>query len=225
MSPKTEKPKPVNGTITSIDTQSARAGRVSVFINGGFFCGLNAATAARLLLKPGKQVDEAFCQTLISASEQDSALNLALSSLSRSSQPSDRIRKKLVLRGFSEQTAQSIITRLREDGYLNDDEYARKFVNDAIRLKKWGMIRIKNELIKKGIQQESIRKATDQHPESGNKEVIQLVRKKFGTSPDPIRVTRFLQYRGYSWEEINRIIRDVKASAGNEDDLYNDATP
>lgn len=213
MSPKTEKPKPVNGTITSIDIQSARAGRVSVFINGAFFCGLNAATAARMHLKPGKPVDEAFSQLLLSASEQDSALNVALASLARSSQPSDRIRKKLVLRGFSEQTAQSIISKLREEGFLNDDDYAKKFVNDAIRLKKWGMIRIKNELTKKGIQQESIRKATDQHPDRGVDEIVQFVRKKFGAAPDPVRITRFLQYRGYSWEEINRIIKVVKTSA------------
>ncbi|NUQ80453.1 MAG: RecX family transcriptional regulator [Bacteroidetes bacterium] len=213
---KQEKPKPVNGIITAIDTQSARTGRVSVFIDGSFFCGLNAATAARMRLKPGRPVDEAFCVVLLSAAEQDSALNLALASLSRASQPADRIRKKLVLRGFSEQTAASIISRLREEGYLNDDEYARKFVMDAIRLKKWGMIRIKKELSKKGIQPDSIQKAVDLQPETGTDEIVRVVLKKFGQQPDTVRVTRFLQYRGYSWEEINRIIRVVRKTSNDQ---------
>lgn len=66
------------------------------------------------------------------------------------------LHKKLCEKGYSEDEICEQIEFLKEYGYINDERFAQKYINDCVNLKKWGNARIKIELLKKGIDKEII---------------------------------------------------------------------
>ena len=61
------------------------------------------------------------------------------------------INEKLKQKGYDESTIMQEISFLEEYRYINDSNYAQKFINDCVNIKKWGEKRIYSELIKKGL--------------------------------------------------------------------------
>lgn len=76
----------------------------------------------------------------------------ALSLILKKQNSQNELKNKLLNYGYSEAICSSVISYLNELNYLNDREFARKYINDAIKLKKYGINKIKYELLKKGIE-------------------------------------------------------------------------
>ena len=66
------------------------------------------------------------------------------------------IYEKLRQKGYDENIIMQEILFLEEYGYINDSNYAQRFINDCVNIKKWGEKRIYSELIRKGIDREII---------------------------------------------------------------------
>ena len=66
------------------------------------------------------------------------------------------LREKLVAKGYIEEQIEDTIEFLKNYGYIDDGRYASHFTQDAINLKKWGKIRIRTELLRKGIDREIV---------------------------------------------------------------------
>ncbi len=79
------------------------------------------------------------------------ALNKAAALCARSEQASGDIYTKLVGWGLSADDADSVIQRLKTDGYLNDERYARAYCRDKMRFNGWGRIKVAFMLKAKGI--------------------------------------------------------------------------
>lgn len=89
--------------------------------------------------------------TVVKKNPVDSALKY-LASRDRTCQ---EMKKYLSEKGFSAEEIQHAINYLLDMNYLNDEVYAEKYIQYAI-LKGKGIIKIKNELRQKGIEQELI---------------------------------------------------------------------
>ena len=92
------------------------------------------------------------------------------------------------------------------DGLLSDDRFAAAFVSSRIR-KGQGPIRIRGELKQRGVADDLI----DKHLEQVDVDWVQLActvrHKKYGSVHsteyrEQARQSRFLQYRGFSGEQI-----------------------
>ena len=62
----------------------------------------------------------------------------------------EEVRQKLKA-GFCEQLTEQIIARLKENGYIDDSNYVTCYIRDRIRFNPMGRLRIKKELLSKGI--------------------------------------------------------------------------
>lgn len=60
--------------------------------------------------------------------------------------------RKLKKKGYTSREILSVIERLKDLGYINDTEYARRWAECAIRDKRYGSLRIEMELRKRGIE-------------------------------------------------------------------------
>jgi regulatory protein len=58
----------------------------------------------------------------------------------------EQIRGKLARGGLSQEVIQRIIDRLTEEKFIDQGRYCRSFVNDKLRLNRWGRVRIATEL-------------------------------------------------------------------------------
>ena len=74
----------------------------------------------------------------------------------RSEQAEGDLRKKLHNWGLPPSDADAIITRLKQERYLDNERYAHSYCRDKLRFNGWGRIKIAFMLRGKGIEQENI---------------------------------------------------------------------
>ncbi len=99
-----------------------------------------------------------------------------------------------------------VLSELTEDGLLDEARYAESFVNGRVR-KGQGPVRIRRDLNQKGLSGELLQQAFDATDVNWRQRASEVRRKKFGSEApqdykERARQARFLQYRGFSSEQI-----------------------
>ena len=118
------------------------------------------------------------------------------------------IRDKLSEKGYDENQIDDEIEFLKSYGYINDLRYAERFTLDAINLKKWGKIRIRTELLRKGIDRGTVDNVIeDSFSEIEDDRVFSQMQVRFKNSDfsnikERTRIFNFFMRRGFSSEEI-----------------------
>lgn len=119
------------------------------------------------------------------------------------------VKEKLYSLGVWKKDHDEIIASLIEDNYLNEERFAISFAGGKWRIKKWGRIKIKNELKQKQVSDYCIKKAMQQIDEDEYIEVLkELAAKKyeaFKGSQYIIRKKKVLDYmlaKGYELDLI-----------------------
>ncbi len=118
--------------------------------------------------------------------------------------------RKLVQKGFTQADVQTLITKLQQENLLSDLRFSESFIRSR-QLRGYGPLRIQAELRQHGFNDEQIRLSLDASAQSWLRLAQQVRQKKFGVgSPedyaDKVRQMRFLEYRGFSHEQIRIII-------------------
>ena len=118
------------------------------------------------------------------------------------------LRGKLLEKGYDENIIEDEIAFLKDYGYINDARYAQRFVSDAVNLKKWGKIRIRTELLRKGVQGDIVDNAIeDAFCEESDDRLFELMKKRFMNSDfsnikERNRIFNFYMRRGFTPDEI-----------------------
>ena len=84
------------------------------------------------------------------------AFNRAAAMCARSEQSSGDIRGKLVKWGLGSSDTDQVLSQLIEQGFINDERYARAFVKDKFAFNGWGRVKIAYQLRQKGIPNDLI---------------------------------------------------------------------
>jgi regulatory protein len=63
----------------------------------------------------------------------------------------DDIRKKMEIAGMPDEAIERTLAYLVKEKFIDEERYARSFVNDKLRFNKWGRVRINYELCKKNL--------------------------------------------------------------------------
>ena len=119
--------------ITALKAQEKNKRRVSVFLDGEFYCGLGLFTVISNRLKVGDSVDE---KTLAALAEQDdysSALDNSLNYISKSMHTKMQIILHLKKKGYDNKVIARVIDKLTELGYVDDGLFARRYANEKSR--------------------------------------------------------------------------------------------
>ena len=125
------------------------------------------------------------------------------------------IRDKLLEKGYDTNETEDEIEFLKNYGYINDLRYAKHFTADAINIKKWGKIRIRAELLKRGIDRETIDNTIeDAFEEDDDERVFEQMQTRFKNSDfsnmkERTRIFNFFMRRGYTSEEIKCAINKM----------------
>lgn len=129
------------------------------------------------------------------------------------------IEKKLFDLHVPEDWHADLLESLRKDLFLDDERYVSSFVSGKMNLKKWGRLKIMQALKSKKISQKLIDQVflnLDEQAEQKNLMYLAEKKMKSISEPDPykrkIKVFRFLQQKGYSFEQITRSLNDLNRS-------------
>jgi len=149
--------------------------------------------------------------------EIEKAKETAFRFLSYRARSVEEVKRKLKEKGFPPLAVKRTITRVKELGYLNDLDYAYTFSCSSIENKQWGMVRIYNALVNKGISQEIINQTTVKIKEEYD--MKQVARKaleiKFShfNFLQPVdektrnRAINYLKRKGFAWDTIFSVIK------------------
>jgi regulatory protein len=118
--------------------------------------------------------------------------------------------KKLLKFGFEPDVATSAVDQLRDDGLQDDRRFAESFLQSRISQGK-GPVRTRLDLGERGLEDALIEDVLDESAENWVELAIEVRRKKFGAAKprdfkEKARQMRFLQYRGFEPEHIQRAL-------------------
>lgn len=113
---------------------------------------------------------------------------------------------KLRAKGFSEEEIASSVEAMAENGYIDEDEYARAFVRDSYRIKKHGRIRIINELVLRGISRRKAEEAVNEYDADECGIIREVIEKRFDKDADKAKIFKYFYSRGFEADDIRRCI-------------------
>ncbi|MCP5416595.1 MAG: regulatory protein RecX [Chromatiaceae bacterium] len=118
--------------------------------------------------------------------------------------------RKLKRRVQRSEELKRLLDHLAEQGLQSDQRYTLEYI-DSRRRRGFGPIRIRQELIERGISAELLNQCIDPDEYAWDPILLTAVRARFGEDPaqglrDWARRARFLQYRGFAVDHIRRLL-------------------
>lgn len=141
------------------------------------------------------------------------ALSRLMALCARGEHSSGEMLQKMRLWGLADDAQARIMERLTKDRFVDDERFARAFVNDKIKYNQWGRRKIEQALWAKGVDrnvQQRVLDAVDDEeyikvlrPLLRSKERSITARNEFERQ---MKLIRFAQSRGFSMAEIEKCL-------------------
>jgi regulatory protein len=213
--------------ITAIEPQQKNPQRVNVYLDGTFALGLSALVAA--WLKVGQELDEAKTSRLKAEDEREVTYQKALHFLSYRPRSSMEVRQNLLRHGISASLIDETVKRLQNSGLVNDEAFARAWVENRNSFHPRGKPALRMELRRKGLNDEIVQSVLDTQV---NEEALALegarkyARRLTGLEWPEFRqkLGGFLARRGFSFTTLAPVVSEVwketqTADAGSIPDI------
>lgn len=163
-------------------------------------------------LYKGQEVEEEFVENLKFEDEKSEALLLSYKFLQRNKtkqQLIDYLYKNKIQRDIID----LVLPILEEKNYLNDEDYARRYLSDALNIKKYGKIKTRYMLMSKGIDKKIIEKVMEDYDyELEYMNALELIEKRISKDETDSKIINsaknYLQGRGFEFEIINFTLDD-----------------
>lgn len=200
--------------ITDIKPQAHNRGRVSIYADGEFLCGLEKITALEHRLKIGDEVEPDELADLVASSERTAAFEKAANYLGLRPRTLKEIRSYLSSKGYAPDTVEYAADKLCEYGYVNDAAYAKQYVAEYRR--KYGSIRMSAELREKGVPREFIDIALEELDQTDDAAAIA---EKYLAShaPDRRKLTAYLLSKGFDYDTVRAGLEKLEDLADDDD--------
>ena len=115
----------------------------------------------------------------------------------------EEVRLKCKQLNYTDEYSEEILDYLEEAGYINDDIYVQKYIQNVIKLKKSSAWEIKMDLLRRGINEDIIEKyITDEVYEHEKSSAVELAEKKYRADREIAKVKKYLMNKGYSHNSI-----------------------
>lgn len=202
------RPQPSPGRITAIRAQVNDPDRASVFIDGEFAFGIPALAAAEERLAAGQDLDAERIAALLAIDERARAASAALAFLAYRPRSGKEVRDRLRQKGFAPLAIDHAIGKLEGWRYLDDEEFARRWVeNRTVHQPRGGRL-IEQELRTKGVDRDTARRAVEDAEIDERAAAIEAAmdraRRLAGEEPAAARrkLAAWLARRGFGWDAV-----------------------
>ncbi|MBR5246110.1 MAG: regulatory protein RecX [Clostridia bacterium] len=160
-----------------------------------------------------KEINEEELTELLDAVSFRRAYNKGLDFLSRRPYGTKELVKKLCEKGHEKESAEKACERLLELGLLNDEEFAKILANDLYERKGYGIKRIKQELLFRGLDREIVENAIESLDIDTQTRIIIVIKKKYlnklNDEKGRKRAVDGLMRLGYSYSDIKTALNSI----------------
>ncbi len=221
-------------TVTNLTPQVRDPDRINVFIDGVYKLSLTTRQVIDLGVKVGQVLDEerrkeleersvfgkVFARTLewsLSRPRSERELNQYLykKTLDRTSKRKDG--QTYVVKGIPKQVVDEVARAIIEKGYVNNESFARFWVENRMRRKGVSLRRLKAELVQKGIDREIVDAVIDESDRSDESEIQKVINKKRNSYKTEEKLIGYLARQGFSYDDIKKALSSDQEFG---DDLY-----
>ncbi len=176
----------------------------------------------RFPLQKFEEVETDEYKNAVCAFQAPEAYEAALSLLDYSARTESEMRKKLLMKGYLIEVAQSVLERLKDARLINDKQLAERIAENASE-RGVGAYALKRKLKLRGICEDDVEYASslmdeDKEKEGAKRECQRLFR-KYASLPAreaKAKLSAALSRRGYSWEAVSEAIESIL----NDSDCY-----
>ncbi|NLP50117.1 recombination regulator RecX [Bacillus sp. RO1] len=144
------------GKITKISVQQKNKERFNIFLDEEYAFAVYEATLLKFQLVKGKELDELDIEEILYSDQINKAYNAAVHYLSFRMRTEKEIEEYLKEKEYESFISKEIVLRLREQGYLNDKEFANAYVRTQVNTTLKGRGVMEQELLEKGVSKDII---------------------------------------------------------------------
>jgi len=198
--------------ITAIEPQQKNPQRVNLYLDGEFAFGLAALVAA--WLRVGQELGEEKIASLKSQDEVEVAYQKALHFLSFRPRSSAEVRQNLSKRGISESLIEETLDRLQSTGQIDDEAFARAWVENRNTFRPRGKPALRLELRRKGLSDEIVQSVLNTQVDEAALAITsarKYARRLIGLEWPEFRqkLSGFLARRGFSYTTLAPVVSEV----------------
>lgn len=194
--------------ITDIKRQQRRQDRFNIYVDGKYGFSLGELDVLKSKIEIDKEVEPDEIKRLKKSDTKAKVMNSAFSYLARRNHAERELRMKLIKKFPKAYLVDNAILRLKELGYLDDEKFAREWIESRLNSKPKGRILVRRELLTKGVKAELVEKMIDLVYNGGRekKELAGLLVLRRNRYPKNRKgrekLISYLLRRGFLWEDI-----------------------
>lgn len=197
--------------ITDITSQKKSTDRVNIFVDGSYYGSMYVDICLKYGIKKGAVMDKADLEHIMLDSDKEIALNKTAKYISAKMKTVKEVRDYLYQKEYGKVVVDYVINKLKEYKYLDDEAYVNAYVNTY--KSKYGVLKLKNNLLIKGIDKDYLEKYFSEF-ESDIEGILDIANKymknKELTYDNISKLYRYLACKGYSYDEINTVVSKIK---------------
>lgn len=204
--------------ITKIEQQKHDSKRFNIYIDNQFSIDVPLDVLIKLGLSKDQELTNEQWEELKKIELKNKIKEKAFEYLSFRPRSVAEMRDKLLSKGYPEDYVNQVIEELKNEKYLDDYDFALSWVEFRNQIRPSGRHVLKMELLKKGIDKAVIEDVLEKMIDK--EEEIRLAKQAVSSRIKVYqslsnyefkqKITAFLARRGFSWEIIKEVIKELK---------------
>ncbi len=199
--------------ITAVEKNEKVSSMATVILDNNITFCMPKKRIELLELKEGKSITEETLNYLLDTEVYAAARSAAVSFLAMKLRTSYEVAQKLSDMGYEEAAIEKVIENLKEINYIDDFNYACKYISEKTKLKPKSVKLLAMELSQKGIRDDIISSALEEFELDEEEVALQLLRKRYSkyTVFDEKLIQKmktFLAGRGFSYGQISKAVSE-----------------
>lgn len=196
--------------ISAIKQQQKRKDRYSVYAEGTYIFSLSESELLSSGLKTGQELTDAELAKLKDQATLDKAYDRALNLISHRPRSEWELSEYLKRKGLNQDASKYVLDKLRKRGYIDDLDFAQRWVHTRRLLKSTSKRRLAQELRQKHIAVSIIDQVLADD-ETDEREVLRDLierKRKYPKYQDNLKLMQYLSRQGFSYEDIRTALNE-----------------
>lgn len=205
--------------ITAVTAQKKDPNRINIMVDGAYRFSLDIFQYADLGIKVGRDYTEEELVELETESQfgkvYTRALEYCLMRPHSSREMRDYLYRKTrdtpkktggMRKGVSPAITERVFNRLAEKGYIDDEKFARYWIENRNLRKGTSKRKLQAELRAKGIESGVIERLLSDSDRSDESEITKIIAKKRSRYPDDQKLMQYLARQGFGFDDIKNAL-------------------
>lgn len=215
--------------ITGLKAQVRDINRVNVFVDGAYSFSLDITQVAELGIRVGKEYTEEQLAELEDESQFGKLYTRSLEYVLTRPRSQREMRNYLyrktrdtpmknglMRKGVSKELTERVFDRLEAKGYIDDEKFARFWVENRNVRKGISLRKLQSELAAKGVDRAIVDRIIDQGDRLDSDEIKKIIAKKAVRYSDEQKLIAYLMRQGFSYDSIKEALRTLEDDAEDE---------